>query len=114
MAPPLVDRPGRHRLDVPGGQAVAARVQLSFDDGGVGHDHPAILEDEVGAPLRMVPVLVGEPVRAGTPGGGEEFAKCCHLLRTKFAARESSHGRHTGDDTPLRPAAQLPDVGRIA
>lgn len=108
MAPSLMNRPCCHRLDVPRRKAIAVGVQLSLDNGRVGHDCPGFLEDEVEPPEGMVPVFVGELLGTLTPGFMKQPAKYCHVLRDELVARKPSYDRHLGKIpvqvlSPLRP-----------
>lgn len=79
----------RHGLDVARSSRLSPDLQPPFDDGGVGDDGSAQLQDEMHATDGVVPVLVGEPFAlVGVKGTLQERADGSFVGRRQLGRRE--------------------------
>ena len=74
VAAPLVRRPRRDGLDVAGRHVGATRAERARDDGPVGEDLAAVLEQDVHPAQRMAPVVVVER-SSGPPHAASQSAR---------------------------------------
>jgi hypothetical protein len=83
----------RDGLDVAGPQRLSRDVQLALDDGCMSDDLAALLEEDVDASQRMLPVVLAEGLLARAEGRPEQLPECLCLGLRELAGRDASKDR---------------------